>query len=285
LSKHPKIFSTGWSDYSLLDAGGGLKLERWGEVITIRPEHQAYFRSELPFSEWKEKANWKFEEKGPRKGFWKSTFEQEPSKKWTIDHKEIKFQLELTQFKHLGLFPEQKINWDFIDTNISEGKKMLNLFAYTGASSLAARKTGADVIHVDSMKQMLDWTRINQEISELDGIKWVAEDALKFAQREVKRGNKYDLIQMDPPAFGIGAKGEKWKLEDKLTELIQIAYQLLNKGGWLILNTYSPRVELAKTAYECKQIFRTNPETQAELWMKTETKKDLFFGHLIRIQK
>lgn len=279
----PKIYTEFWPDYELIDAGGNQKLERWGNIITIRPERQAYFQSGMPFTEWNQLAHWKFEEKGPQKGIWKQL--KETQRKWSIAYSESTFELELTQFKHLGLFPEQRTNWDFLKSHLDASKKMLNLFAYTGASSMAARSTGAEVLHVDSIKQMLDWANCNQQNSGLDGIKWVLEDALKFAMREKKRGNTYDVIQMDPPAFGHGSKGEKWKLEERLDELLQLGFDLLNRGGWLILNTYSPRVELTKTRYNCRQLFRNEPECSAQLFMKTTSGKDLYFGDLIRIQK
>lgn len=279
----PKIFTEGWFDYELIDAGGNKKLERWGKIITIRPERNAYFHSGLPFSEWTKMAHFEFTELSTTKGKWKQL--KKAPQEWNISYGELNFHLSLTTFKHLGLFPEQRSNWDFIYEHLPEDGKMLNLFAYTGASSLAAKQKGAEVLHVDAVKQLIDWSKSNQEISGLTNIKWVLEDALKFAQREVKRGKKYDLIQMDPPAFGLGAKGEKWKLEQKIDALISAASELLNAGGWLILNTYSPKVDLQLLEELTEIYFQKAPETAAGLWMKTQTEKELFFGDLIRIQK
>lgn len=267
----------------MLDAGGGQKLERWGEVITIRPERQAYFKSEIPFTEWEKKAHWKFIEKTRKKGVWKNL--NPGPKEWVFTNKGLNFNLELTQFKHVGIFPEQQLNWKFIARNLHPKQRFLNLFAYTGASSLVAKSRGAEVLHVDSVKQLLGWAKTNMESSDLNDIKWVLEDALKFVQREAKRGNKYHMIQMDPPAWGLGAKGEKWKLEDKIEELVKASYEILEPKGWLILNTYSPSLTLGLTKSIVKKVFKNDLETAAELWMKTETGKDMYFGDLVRVQK
>lgn len=278
-----KIQTEAWEEYQLLDAGGGKKLERWGKIITIRPERQAYFHSGLPFTEWKKQAHWEYEEITSTKGKWKSL--KKAPEHWNCTYLNFAFVLQRTPFKHIGLFPEQRTNWDFILKNLKADQRMLNLFAYTGASSIVGRSTGAEVVHVDSVRQLIDWSSKNMQNSQLDGIKWVCEDALKFAKREVKRGNKYDLIQMDPPAFGLGAKGEKWLLEQKIDELIATAFDLLNEDGWLILNTYSPKVEY-RTIVEILQMqFNKIPESMGELWMDTNTEKQLYFGNIFRIKK
>lgn len=279
-----KTYANNWKDYELIDAGGEKKLERWGDIITIRPERQAYFQSGLPFEEWYKLAHWEYREKGNKPGKW-SKVNNPPSDFWPISFGDLTYNLELTKYKHLGLFPEQIVNWNFLKDFSSENHKVLNLFAYTGASSLIAKSKGADVVHVDSVKQMITWARKNMESSELDGIKWIHEDALKFAQKELKRERKYDCIIMDPPAWGIGAKKEHWKIEDKLETLIATAYQLLNKGGVLIVNTYSPKVELKELDHICGKYFGNTKVESSELWMKTYSKKDLFFGHLVRASK
>ncbi|MFN5844461.1 MAG: class I SAM-dependent methyltransferase, partial [Flavobacteriia bacterium] len=221
-----RIYSTPWSDYELIDAGGGKKLERWGKIITIRPEVQAYFKSEKTFKEWEQMAHWEFVSKGGQSGVWKALKKDVP-RQWSISFEKLHFHLELTKFKHLGLFPEQRTNWDFIKKHIGSDDKFLNLFAYTGAASCVARYTGAETYHVDSVKQLISWARQNMEESRLLNIKWVLEDALKFVVREQKRGNKYKGIIMDPPAWGLGAKGEKWKLEEKIDELLATAASLM----------------------------------------------------------
>jgi 23S rRNA (cytosine1962-C5)-methyltransferase len=193
-------------------------------------------------------------------------------------------QLEITGNKHIGLFPEQQYNWQFIREVLSPGKRFLNLFAYTGAASMMGRTTGAEVTHVDSVRAMLDWARVNMELSRLSDIRWVLEDARKFVNRELKRGNRYDLVQMDPPAWGLGAKGEKWRIEDLLPDLVQEAMGLLNKDGILIVNTYSPKIELK----DLQQIVQALPHTKndvRELWMESESGKKLFYGLVARITK
>ena len=183
MKKHPRIFSAPWSDYELIDAGNELKLERWGEVVTIRPDRQAYFDPQMPMSAWKEKAHWSFHEEKNQSGNWKKLKNNAPDQ-WQIGFKGLNFKLELTAFKHLGLFPEQSCNWEFINSTLKKGQKFLNLFAYTGASSIVARKVGAEVTHCDSIKQLVDWSNENQQLSELEGIRWVLDDALTFAREK-----------------------------------------------------------------------------------------------------
>lgn len=282
-----KLFARFPENYELIDAGGGRKLERWGTVTTIRPEHQAYFGAVLSKKEWNTLADWEFipKSEGSLQGKWKKLNPQAPET-WLFSTSGLIFSLKITNNKHLGLFPEQQINWEFISTHLDPSKRFLNAFAYTGAASLFGRKTGAEVIHCDSVKPMLDWGRQNQLESGLDGIKWVHEDALKFIQREVKRGNKYDLVQLDPPAWGLGAKGEKWKLEELLGTLIGEAVQLLSKSGVLILNTYSPKVDIPFIQKITKELAIPNKQVeQAELWFKTTSGKDLYYGIVTRIYK
>ena len=280
MSDDHRIFSAGWKGYELIDAGGNQKLERWGNIITIRPERQAYFRSKLSFTEWEKKAHMSFEPIGKQAGRWKVIHENEEMNNWAIQYQGLTFNLNPTKFKHVGLFPEQHTNWKLLSEQIKPGDKLLNLFAYTGASSLVARQAGAEVTHVDSVKQLITWARENMESSGLDGIKWVHEDALKFAKREVKRGNKYNYVVMDPPAWGIGAKKEKWKIENQLPKLIELAHELLEPRGTLILNTYSPKVDLKMIAQHVSPFF--DQFALQELWMKTTTGKSMFYGHLLR---
>lgn len=277
-----KIFTEGWADYELMDAGGGKKLERWGNVITIRPELQAYFKSEWSFEKWNELAHWEFVQKGNKSGSWKR-LNPKAIDHWQISYNKLKFNLELTKFKHVGLFPEQKINWDFITKNLKSEGKFLNLFAYTGAASIVARNVGAETLHVDAVKQLITWAKVNMEESRLLNIKWVLEDALKFAQREVKRGNQYDGIIMDPPAWGIGAKGEQWKLEDKIDELLGTVAELMTEKGFLIVNTYSLQLDHKMLLALAQLYFSERKFEVRELWMKTTTGKELFFGNLLRV--
>lgn len=282
-----KHFATLPDNYELIDAGGGKKLERWGDIITIRPEHQAYFQAGFPINEWKKRANWEFvpEKEGSLSGKWVALNDSKQHL-WEIEIGAALFQLTLTNNKHLGLFPEQHTNWEYLTQVLNPQKRFLNAFAYTGAASVFGRLTGAEVIHCDSSKSIIEWAKTNQATSSISGIKWVLEDALKFIQREVKRGNKYDIIQLDPPAWGIGSKGEKWKLEDKLEELLQRSYELLQPKGVLIVNTYSPKLTLDKFKKIIQQLPASSKiETCSELWMQTTTEKSLFYGLLGRIQK
>ena len=137
------------------------------------------------------------------------------------------------------MFPEQASNWEYIAGKINEGDKLLNLFAYTGGASLAAKSAGADVTHVDAIRQVIDWTRVNMELSSLTGIRWVVEDALKFLRREVKRGNKYSGVVLDPPTWGLGPKNEKWKLEHSLVEIVELVSKVVEPNGFIVMNTYS----------------------------------------------
>src|SRR3990172_6894732 len=233
-------------DYELLDCGNFEKLEQFGQCVTIRPEPQAVWDKKLSEREWEQAAHVKFLQKTSNAGEWKKI--KQISDRWNISYKlpntELKARLALTSFKHVGIFPEQAVNWDYIFDSIQksavEKPKFLNLFAYTGVASLAAKAAGADVTHLDSIKQVVTWSRENMELSGLKDIRWVVEDALKFVKREVKRGNKYNGIILDPPAYGHGPTGEKWKLEDNINEMVKLVLQLLDeKNHFLILNAYS----------------------------------------------
>ena len=282
-SKTPRTYASGWEDYELIDAGGNQKLERWGDIITIRPERQAYFKSHLPKSEWMKRAHAEFIPKGTQNGNWK--IQDEISPKWKVKFENIQANLTFTRFKHVGLFPEQSANWKVLLSELDNTKSFLNLFAYTGVASVVAKSTGAHVTHVDSVKQLITWEKENMQDSNVSDIRWICDDALKFAEKEVKRGNTYDCIVMDPPAFGLGAKGERWKIEEQLPTLIKLAHALLNKNGLLILNTYSPRITLKEIYNETRRLFDKEQLEASELWQKTSFGNDMFFGHLIRARK
>ena len=236
-----------WKDYELLDCGDFEKLERFGEVILIRPEPQAVWAKALPEADWTKLHHIRFKGKSATSGEWVKKNGKSPDR-WNISYKTediaIKFRLGLTSFKHVGIFPEQAVNWDFIAQQVKRFKnpepKILNLFAYTGGASLAAKAAGADTTHVDSIKQVVTWANENQELSGLANIRWVVEDALKFVKRELKRGKTYNGIILDPPAYGHGPNGEKWKLEDHIQEMMHDVMQLLDpEEHFLILNAYS----------------------------------------------
>jgi len=277
-----RIFGSHWSDYELIDAGNDKKLERWGKIITIRPDRNAYFAPILSDKEWKQKAHFEFIEETSSKGIWK-TLKQNTPKEWQINYKDCVFNLRLTQFKHLGIFPEQQTNWDFIKSNIKPEGKFLNLFAYTGGASLVANAAKADVFHCDSVKQVITWSKENMISSNQENIHWVFDDALKFATKEVKRGKKYDGIIMDPPAFGLGAKKERWKIETKFPELVNVASQLLSENGFLIINTYSPKLKEDKIYRIVKEYFPRKKIEVNKLSLKTTTGKTLEYGELTRV--
>lgn len=241
-------------EYELIDSGYGEKLERFGRQIVARPEPQAIWNKALPQSEWEELAsayfvkgkNSKNSRTNDEWGEW--MLKPNASEQWTIGYhyKEMKLQMRLglTSFKHVGIFPEQAANWDFIYSSIKsfnlEKYNVLNLFAYTGGASLAAKAAGADVTHVDSVKQVVSWARENMELSGLSNIRWIVDDAIKFVNREVRRGNKYNAIILDPPAYGRGPDNEKWILEEQLFDLLQQCSKLLTSSNrFVILNLYS----------------------------------------------
>lgn len=281
-----RVYSTFPEGYELIDAGGGRKLERWGKVVTIRPEHQAYFSPSLTPSEWNEHAGWEFlpDRPGSLNGKWKQLAPGAPDV-WELYTEGFSARLSITGNKHIGLFPEQQYNWQFIRELLNPSKRFLNLFAYTGAASVAGRSTGAEVTHVDSVRAMIDWARQNMELSGLSDIRWVVEDARKFVNRELKRGNRYDLVQMDPPAWGLGAKGEKWKLEELLPDLLQEASELLLPGGTLIVNTYSPKLDENALRELVKALPGQFSGAVDELWMETTHGKQLFYGLIARIRR
>ena len=236
-----------WKDYELIDCGDFEKLERFGDVVLIRPEPQAVWAKVLPQSEWQKLHTIKFRGRSATSGEWVKKDPKSPDR-WHIKYQNndvaIQFRLAMTSFKHVGIFPEQAVNWDYISGLVKKFKsaqpKVLNLFAYTGGASLIARAAGADTTHVDSIRQVVTWASENQQLSNLDNIRWVVEDALKFVKRELKRGNKYNGIILDPPAYGHGPNGEKWKLEDHISEMMHDVVQLLDPDEhFLILNTYS----------------------------------------------
>jgi 23S rRNA (cytosine1962-C5)-methyltransferase len=238
--------ATNWKDYELIDCGNFEKLERFGQVVLRRPEPQALWDKQFTEKEWHQLADITFKQQGSHSGKWINPKQLPEKWKLTYNHQGLylKFNLSLTSFKHIGVFPEQAANWDYIYNQVKnlgvEAPKILNLFAYTGGASIAAKAAGADVIHVDSVRQVIAWSKENMQASNLDNIRWVVEDALKFVKREVKRGNQYHGIILDPPAYGIGANGERWKLEDNINQMLQDIAKLLNpQKHFLILNVYS----------------------------------------------
>ncbi len=258
-----ELLTPHWQDYELIDSGNYEKLERFGRYVTARPEPQAIWDKSLPDEEWRRLADAYFirDKRNEERGEWRC--KPHMPEQWFIryDYKNmhLRMRLGLTSFKHVGVFPEQAENWNFIydriqwlRTHNQDTIKVLNLFAYTGGASLAACAAGAEVTHVDSVKQVITWSRENMEASGLNGIRWIVEDALKFVRREVKRGKKYNGIILDPPAYGRGADGEKWILEENINEMLSLCGQLLTDlpGSFIVLNLYSMGLSalLARTA-------------------------------------
>lgn len=240
---------TDWKDYELLDSGDMEKLERFGAYVLRRPEPQAVWSKSLSEKEWEKRTHARFVQEGSHSGKWERAKNIEDQ--WFINYKyknmKLAFRLGMTGFKHVGIFPEQAANWNFIYEKsqliakaTNAPAKVLNLFAYTGGATLAARAAGAEVIHCDSIKQVVNWANANMQASHLNGVKWLVEDAFTFVKREAKRGNTYNGIILDPPAWGHGPKGEKWKLEEMINELAGLIAQILDKkNAFLVFNSYS----------------------------------------------
>lgn len=233
------LLSTPWSDYELLDSGDSMKLERFGPVILARPETQALWKKAKPELWESAQAEFSFGEKGQ----WK--LKRTVPESWPLAFGALHFSAHLTNFKHTGVFPEQAPNWTWIAERVKAlgSSNVLNLFGYTGIATLAAASAGASVTHVDASKQSLDWAHDNAKLSHLpdNAIRWIADDALAFAKREVRRGSKYDGIILDPPAFGRGAKGEVWKIEESLPALLAVLSDLLadKPDSFFLINGYA----------------------------------------------
>lgn len=280
-------------DYELIDSGDFEKLERFGAYVLRRPEPQAIWHKSLAESEWRRIADASFlrDERNDERGEWRLSPKM-PSR-WSIryDYRDmhLSMRLGLTSFKHVGIFPEQAANWNFIyDRCIAKrGAKVLNLFAYTGGASLAARAAGAEVTHVDSVKQVVTWSRENMEASGMDGIRWIVEDAMKFVQREVRRGNRYDGIILDPPAYGRGANGEKWVLEENIAQMLECCAELLvPKDSFLVFNLYSMGLSSTLARTIVHQMFGEPPyEEYGELYFADRASKELPLGTYYRFSR
>jgi 23S rRNA (cytosine1962-C5)-methyltransferase len=281
-----------WKAYRLIDSGNFEKLEKFGDFTLSRPEPQAVWDKSLPQSEWDKMASalFKKEKNNPEKGQWE--LKKGMPERWLMEYKHtglsLTFKLALSSFKHVGIFPEQATNWDFIYEKTKQmtqpQPKVLNLFAYTGGASLAAKAAGADVVHVDSVKQVVSWSRENMETSKLDNIRWVVEDALKYVKREVKRGSIYQGLILDPPAYGRGPDGEKWVLEENINELLKLCSQLLDKKRhFFIINLYSLGFSALIVDNLVNSIFgKVNNPEWGELYLKDQYEKKLPLGVFYR---
>ena len=231
-----------WKDYELLDTSAGERLERWGEVILIRPDPQIIWNTPKQLALLKQ-AHARYRRSSTGGGAWQILKKVPPV--WKISYGDLRFQLKTMGFKHTGVFPEQAVNWDFTGNlirNASKPLKVLNLFAYTGGATLACAQAGASVCHVDASKGMVAWARENAAASGLSDrpIRWLVDDCIKFVQREQRRGNRYDGIIMDPPSYGRGPGGEVWKLEEQLFSLVELCRSILSPDAkFFLLNSYT----------------------------------------------
>lgn len=236
-----------WKDYEVLDTGDGEKLERWNDIVLRRPDPQAIWPKQQP--ELWNKADAYYHRSTKGGGEWE--FFKKLPERWTIRYRDLKFYVRPTGFKHTGLFPEQAVNWDWMAGLIKRADrpiKVLNLFGYTGGATLACAAAGAKVTHVDAAKGMVQWARENRECAGLDetSFRWIVDDALKFVQREARRGNVYEGILMDPPSYGRGPGGEVWKLENELFGLVEACEKVLAKDAlFMLINSYTTGLQPA----------------------------------------
>jgi 23S rRNA (cytosine1962-C5)-methyltransferase len=272
-----------WTDYELIDSGNMRKLERFGGQVLIRPEPQALWMPGLSDREWKSLANTEFRlEKGEaERGNWITL--RDSREQWAmsypVEQGALKFIIRLTGFGHVGIFPEQAWNWDFIGRACRERQNpdVLNLFAYTGGASLAAKSAGANVWHLDAVKKVVSWARENMEASGMADIRWVVDDAANFAKREQRRGKLYDGIILDPPAYGRGPGGEKWVMESMIGELLAACASMLKPSGFLVLNMYSMGYSSLIAGNLVQSNFGKLPET-GELFVPDRSGRKLPLG-------
>ena len=231
-----------WKDYEILDMANGEKLERWGDVILIRPDPQIIWKSKSFPKKW-ESANARYNRSSSGGGGWK--YNKRMPENWQIKYKDLTFNIKPMGFKHTGLFPEQAVNWDWMISEIKNAQrdiKVLNLFAYTGGATVACSYAGASVCHVDSSKGMTTWAKENVASSGLEKrpIRFIVDDVVKFVNREIRRGNKYDAIIMDPPSYGRGTNGEVWKFEENIADLVELCTKVLSDNPlFFLINSYT----------------------------------------------
>lgn len=283
-----ELVTDGWEDYRLLDCGNGYRLERFGNYLLKRPDPQIIWNPSLPEGAW-EKADAVFEKTSGDKGTWNTDMPQ----KWEMAYKNIRFYAKLTPFKHTGIFPEQSVHWDWIESIIATEKReinILNLFGYTGIASLVAAKAGARVTHVDASYPTIGWGRENQKLSGLEDlpIRWIEDDVIKFVKREIKRGAKYDAIIMDPPTFGHGPKGERWEFADMFPELMKLCHQVLSDNPvFFLVNAYA----ISASSIMLQNVFsdyfskREGTIEAGELILESSTKRPLSTGIYARWSK
>lgn len=245
-------YSQNWKDYELIDCSGGEKLERWGSVILIRPDPQVIWNTPKSDSRWKS-ADARYHRSKTGGGSWE--FYRKVPASWLVGYKNLSFNIKTMGFKHTGLFPEQAVNWDLLGETIAKAGrpvKVLNLFAYTGAATTACLAAGASVVHVDASKGMVSWARENAVSSGLaqKSVRWIVDDCIKFVAREIRRGNRYDIIIMDPPSYGRGPGGEVWKLENEIYSFVTLCAKLLDRDSIMMLvNSYTTGLSASVMEY------------------------------------
>lgn len=245
-------YTSDWKDYELIDCSDGDKIERWGNVTLVRPDPQVIWKTEKKNLLWR-KADAYYKRSKSGGGKWEIA--RSVPDRWQIKYKDLTFNVKNMGFKHTGIFPEQAVNWDFTRKLIRESGrelKVLNLFAYTGGATIACLKEGASVVHVDASKGMVAWAKENAASSQVaDGkVRWIVDDCIKFVQREIRRGNKYDIIIMDPPSYGRGPGGEVWKLEDEVYDFVELCSRLLYEDSLMMLiNSYTTGLSASVMQY------------------------------------
>lgn len=246
-------YTTDWKDYELIDCSCGEKLERWTREILIRPDPQVIWKSEKEHRLWYQPSA-RYMRSRTGGGKWQ-VYKRIPDA-WQVRYKDLTFNIKTMGFKHTGLFPEQAVNWDYTRQLIRESGredvKVLNLFAYTGGATVACLKEGAEVVHVDASKGMVQWAKENAKLSGVDeeNVRWIVDDCIKFVQREIRRGNKYDIIILDPPSYGRGPKGEIWHLEDSIYDFVKLVSQVLSDEPIMVLlNSYTTGLSASVMKY------------------------------------
>ena len=242
----------GWKDYKLIDTSNGEKLETWKDIVLIRPDPQIIWKTSRKSPLWNN-AHGHYQRSSSGGGSWE--FKKKIPESWEISYNKLTFNIKPTGFKHTGLFPEQAVNWEWMKNKIQSAKRpvnVLNLFAYTGGATLACAEAGANVCHVDASKGMVQWAKENAASSGIADrpVRWLVDDCVKFVQREIRRGNRYDGIIMDPPSYGRGPGGEVWKLEEQLYSLVTLCKQVLSDNPlFFILNSYTTGLSPAVMEY------------------------------------
>lgn len=245
-------FSQDWKDYELLDCSCGERLERWGKVTLIRPDPQVVWQTPKTHPLWK-KADAVYHRSNTGGGQWE--VRNRIPDRWEISYRDLTFNVKTMGFKHTGVFPEQAVNWDYVSDLINRQNrpvKVLNLFAYTGAATVSALKAGAEVVHVDASKGMVQWAKENALSSGVIDrpVRWIVDDCIKFVQREIRRGNRYDILIMDPPSYGRGPGGEVWKLENEVYHFVELCRDVLSDNPLAVLiNSYTAGLSPAVMQY------------------------------------